>query len=103
MRTKEELYTDIDDALDDDDWCEIEDIVLEALHHIESYSDDEYEAWETGDVKAICHTLGDKVYDKWGMKELKAIHNTVYCDMGASAARLLEYFWNGCGNGAWRA
>ena len=103
MRTLEELRDGIDTALDDDDWCEIEDIVLESLRHIGSYASGEYEPWETDDIKELCHELGDKVYDKWGMSELKAIHNTVYCELGGSAARLLEHFWNGCGDGAWRS
>lgn len=103
MRTLYELSTGVDEALAEDDWCEIEDIVLEALHHVESYAGGEYEVWETSDVKEMLHELGDKVYDKWGLKELKCIYDTVYSEMGYSAARLLEYFWNGCGDGAWRA
>ena len=103
MRTLDELRNGIDVALDDDDWCEIEDIVIESLRHVSGFAGGEWELWETDDVKELCHELGDKVYDKWGMKELKAIHNTIYCELGPIAARLLEHFWNGCGDGAWRS
>ena len=103
MKTLDELREGVDPALEDDDWCEIEDTILEALRHLPSFAFGDYEPWEQDDVKELCHEIGDKVYDKWGMKELKAIHNTVYCELGGVAARLLEFFWNGCGGGAWRA
>lgn len=103
MRTIEELRSDAETAFEEDEWSDIEDIVLEALGHLSSFCRDEDQVWDSDDVKELCHDIGDGIYDKWGFREMQAVHNTVYCVMGGVAARTLEYFWNGCGDGAWRA
>lgn len=93
MRTLEELYTAVDVALDDDDWCEIEDIVLEALRHLPHLVDIDDVKWNANDVKDLCQTIGDKVFNKWGVRELKNIRLTVECEMSEYAARFLDTFW----------
>ena len=94
MRTIQELYIAVDEALNENDWCEIEDIVLETLHHLPDFADDQYEMWNANDVKNLCQALGNKVFDKWGISELKNIRLTVECEMSEYAARFLDIFWS---------
>lgn len=101
MKTISELAKRVDIALSDDDWCEIEDIVLETLHHLPDFADDEYELWNANDVKNSLQELGEKVYQKWGVRELKNIHLTVDCEMGNYAARYLAIFWSRYGAYDW--
>lgn len=94
MRSREELLKAIDVALEEDDWCDIEDIVLETLHHYPDFADEEYQSWNGNVIKEICQEVGDKVYEKWGVRELKNIRLTVECVMGEYAARFLDIFWS---------
>ena len=92
MRTLQELEQDLETAFEEDDWADVEDIVLEALRHLSGFAGGEYELWETSDIKEFCHDLGDEVYDKWGFSEMQAIYTTVRSVMGPVAARMLEHF-----------
>ena len=94
MRTIEELYLATDTALNEDDWCEIEDIILETMRHYVDFAEGDYEVWNPNEIKKLCQTVGDKVYQKWGARELKNIRLTVECVMGEYAARFLDIFWS---------
>ena len=94
MRTKEEMSRAVDAALADEDWCEIEDIVLEALRYLPHLAGDGDETWNANDVKDLCQEIGDKVNAKWGVRELKNIRLTVECSISEYAARFLDIFWS---------
>lgn len=101
MRTLNELIRTVDVALDDDDWCEIEDIVIESIRHMPDFANDKYEQWNINDIKDLIQDIGEKVYRKWGVRELKNIHLSVECELGDYAARYLAVFWNSYGAYDW--
>ena len=101
MKTLEDLRKGVDVALDDNDWCEIEDIVLALIRHMPGFAKGEYEQWNINDVKDSLQELGEEVHRKWGVRELKNIHLTVACELGDYAANYLATFWSRYGAMEW--
>ncbi len=46
--------------------------------------------------------MGDIIYDDWDLNGMQAVYRGVYSEMRGVAARYLEHFWDGCGDGEWR-
>ncbi len=93
MKRLEELAKKVDIALADDDWCEIEDIIIEAMRHLPHLVEDRSTAWDANAIKDLCQDIGDKVNNKWGVRELKNMRLSVEAELGEYAARILDTFW----------
>ncbi len=93
MSRLDELTKRVDIALADDDWCEIEDIIIEAMRHLPHLVEDRADAWDANEIKNLCQDIGDKVNQKWGVRELKNMRLSVEAELGDYAARILDNFW----------
>jgi len=103
MRTPEELITDAKVAITDGDYDTVVEILCEALGHLSDFSWKTGETWERDDVRDCCHEIGEMIYDDGEIEQMKDVHREVYYEMKPIAARYLEHFWNGCGDGEWRS
>ena len=98
-----DLVTEVETALDDDDYIEVSDLICEAFTHMSDFNRGECEVWDWSDIKEALHEVGELIYEKDGFDAMQGVHNDVYMGMGPLAARYLEKAWNGCGDGAWRS
>ncbi len=60
------------------------------------------EIWDTDAIKKTCFEIGELVYQEGDMEYLSNIYYELRETMGL-AARYLEHYWNGVGDGAWRS
>ena len=102
MRTAEELIHDAKEALENEDYDEVVEIVSEALGHISDFSWRTGVTWEWSDVKECLNEIGEIIYEQGGLDAMRDVHEAVYFHMKPVAARYLEKSWDGCGDGAWR-
>ena len=102
MRNSAELVEAARAAVEDDDYTEAAEIVCEALGHLSDFSWKTGEEWERNDVRSCCNEIGDIIYDKGGLQAMQDVYYDVRYEMKGVAARYLEHFWDGCGDGAWR-
>lgn len=101
--TYEELIESAKGAIAEEDDDRISKLICEALGHLNEFSWKTGVVWERDTVRDCCHEIGDMIYDDGGIDKMQEIHRMVYGEMKGVAARYLEHFWNGCGDGEWRS
>ena len=102
MRTAEELIEAAKTALKKDDTDEVVEILCEALAHLSDFSWRTGVTWEVSEVKSCCHEIGELIHEAGGIAAMQDVYYDVRDEMKPLAARYLERFWNGCGDGEWR-
>ena len=103
MKSKNELIAAAKEALEQDDYYDLYDVVYEVMSHISDLNGADVEKWEFSEVKEVLFEIGELVYDEKGFGHLQLLYKDVYYDFGPIGARYLEHWFNGVGNGAWRS
>lgn len=102
MRNSSELIADAKEAIKEDDYGEVSKIVCEAIKHLSDFTWKADEKWDRDTVRDCCYDIGELIYEDSGLSGMQAVYRSVYAEMRGVAARYLEHFWNGCGDGEWR-
>ncbi len=102
MKTYEELIESAKGAIAAGDDESVSAILCEALGHLNDFSRSTETVWERDVVRSCCHEIGELIYDEGDVFKMQDIHRAVYAKMKGVAARYLEHFWDGCGDGDWR-
>ena len=102
MKTYDELIEAARDAISDGDRDKVSELICEALGHLREFYRKDNVPWEQDTVRSCCHEIGEMIYEEYGISGMVEIHRSVYAQMKGIAARYLEHFWNGCGDGEWR-
>lgn len=102
MRNSGELIADAKSAIKNGDYDEVVEIVCEALGHLSDFSWRTGEIWNRDTVKICCFEIGELIYEDGDISSMKDVYAAVYSEMRGVAARYLEHFWDGCGDGEWR-
>ena len=77
--------------------------ITSALKHLSDFNwMSKGEAWDRDEVRDACYRLGEIIYEEHGMSGLQSVYYNVRYEMKGVAARYLEHFWDGVGDGAWR-
>lgn len=103
MKTKRELIEAAEEALNEDDYYDLYDVVYETMSHISDLRGMDVEPWDFSEVKEVLFEIGELVYEAKGFEHLQLIYKDVYYDFGPIGARYLEHGFNGVGDGAWRS
>ncbi len=103
MKTYEQLAESAKEAISMEDDDKTAELLCEALGHLQEFSWKTGVVWERDTVRNCCHEIGELIYDKAGIDKMQEIYRMVYAKMKGVAARYLEHFWNGCGDGEWRS
>ena len=103
MKTIEELLAAAREVIAAGDDDKASDIICEALGHLPDFSRGAGEVWDRDTVRVCCHEIGELIFDQDGIGRMQDVHRLVYAKMKGVAARYLEHFWNGCGDGEWRS
>lgn len=76
------------------------DLIIAALKHLHDFAfmTDE---WDRDTVKNICYDIGELLYEEGGISTMESVYYEVRAEMKGVAARYLEHFWHGVGDGAW--
>lgn len=101
MRNSRELVADAEKSIQNNDYDEVSEIICEALGHLSDFVWKTGEKWERSTVKECCYDIGELIYENSGLSGMQSVYRSVYAEMRGIAARYLELFWNGCGDGAW--
>lgn len=75
-------------------------LIIAALKHLHDFAFNT-EEWSRDTVKDICYDIGELLYDEGGVSMMEDVYYDVRSEMKGVAARYLEHFWHGVGNGAW--
>ena len=102
MRTAEELVRDAEVAIAAGDYGAVCTILCEALGHLSDFSWRTGETWERDTVRDCCYDIGQRIYADSDIDGMRDVYQEVRFEMKGIAARYLEHFWDGCGDGAWR-
>ena len=102
MRNPDELVAAAKKAIAKDDYDTVVAIVCEALKHLSDFCFKADERWDRDTVKECCYDIGELIYEDGEIEKMKAVYTEVYYEMRGVAARYLEHFWDGCGDGEWR-
>lgn len=103
MRSPEELVAAAREAIAEDEYDDVMDALQEAIGHLSDFSWKTGVKWDADTVRECCHEIGELIYRDAGMRGMQFVHEGIYYRMRGIAARYLEHFWNGCGDGEWRA
>lgn len=102
MRNSSQLVSDAEKAIQKDNYGEVCDILCEALGHLSDFSWRTGETWDRDTVRDCCNEIGELIYDDGGLSAMQDVYRAIYTEMKGIAARYLEHFWDGCGDGEWR-
>lgn len=102
MKTAEELVWQAKSAIAEGDYGPVCAALCEALGHLTDFSWRSGETWERDTVCDCCYAIGEAIYADRELEGLQAVYQEVRWEMKGVAARYLEHFWDGCGDGAWR-
>ena len=78
------------------------DAISEAISHLREFPGFPDDVWDSDTAEDVCYSIGSIVYDGEGFGGLESVYYAVRRRKGPVAARYLEHFWDGVGNGAWR-
>ena len=78
------------------------DAIVEAMKHKSEFPGFPDDKWDRDTIADICYDIGEEIYEQEGMSGLKSVYYELRRRMGPVAARYLEHFWDGVGDGAWR-
>ena len=77
--------------------------ITSALKHLSDFHwMSKGEVWDRDDVRDACYNLGEIIYEENDLGGLQNVYYNVRSEMKGVAARYLEHFWDGVGDGAWR-
>ena len=98
----EDLIEPARKAISTGDYEQLSDIICDALSRLSDFCRKADDIWDRDTVRDCCHEIGDLIYAENGIFGMQEIHRIVFLKMKGVAARYLECFWNGCGDGEWR-
>jgi hypothetical protein len=86
-----DLVTEVETALDDDDYIEVSDLICEAFTHMSDFNRGDCEVWDWSDIKEALHEVGELIYEKDGF-EYYRITDSRFKTYDDFRAYLLQYF-----------